>query len=694
MKPIIQAEAAECGLACLAMIANAHGNKLSLNDLRQRFDSTLKGINAKELVSIGEALGLGPRALKAEMEYLRSAPLPIILHWDGNHFVVLSARKRQRVQICDPQAGAQWLRWEQLGEHYSGIAFEFSPRQGPKGPQAPTRRLKVRDLIISPRRVIRGVIALLFATLLIEGIQLIVPSLGQFLVDSVVPTGNLPLLVSVAIFAVAGVCIILVLDIVRAHSEAALGVQLGYEAGNHLYTHLLSLSLSYYEKRYIADILSRFNGLYHLQELFVNGIVQFVFSAILFCGSLGLIFLFSRPIGLFVALFFAITALLRGYLFPKYEALYEASVRNRASENDFFLESLRGISTIKSNAIEAGRISSWRNVTATRLIADFRFYRLGRALRAISTASTTLGIIAVLALGSLLALRGTLSAGALVALLLYVSLFLGSGEQIFITTMEWWRARVYINRLEDIVLASPKWGTKPKDGQMLTGITLANAAKVEVINLGYRYSRTERWIFRGLNLAVECGQCLAVVGQSGSGKSTLMKLILGLLEPASGEVLIDNVNAFLWRADLEMKGRRIASVLQDDTLFAGSLADNISLFDHNPDRVAIHECAQIAQIAGDIERMPMGYDSLVGDMGASLSGGQKQRIFLARALYRKPCLLLLDEATSHVDATCEAAIYEGIASLGITRIIVAHRQETIRFAQSIVDLGQQVKGEP
>jgi ATP-binding cassette subfamily B protein RaxB len=242
--------------------------------------------------------------------------------------------------------------------------------------------------------------------------------------------------------------------------------------------------------------------------------------------------------------------------------------------------------------------------------------------------------------------------------------------------------RLHAERVADIVLTAPEDGGG--GGAAPVAAPLVAPVAIEVRNLSFRYADAEPWVLRGLNLEIPAGQCIALTGASGCGKTTLVKVLLGLLEPTEGQVLVDGVP--LRQRGLARVREAIATVMQDDQLFAGSIADNIAFFAPGADAARIEDCARRAAVHAEIAAMPMGYATLVGDIGSGLSGGQKQRLLLARALYKGPQMLLLDEATSHLDARNEQLVNAAIQQLPMTRVLVAHRSETIRLAQRVVVL--------
>jgi ATP-binding cassette subfamily B protein RaxB len=237
---------------------------------------------------------------------------------------------------------------------------------------------------------------------------------------------------------------------------------------------------------------------------------------------------------------------------------------------------------------------------------------------------------------------------------------------------------VHMDRLSDIVLESPEFDGHvniPKDQPQ---------CNIELINVAFRYSQTDPWILKDFNLTIGPGESIAFAGPSGCGKTTLIKLIIGILQPSEGEIRYGGVP--IQTLGTKQYRKILAAVMQDDQLLSGSVRENICFYDQKPDQNHIIRCAKLAAIHDELCNMPMGYETVVGEMGATLSGGQRQRVLLARALYKNPMVLILDEATSHLDNSLEQTINSAVARLNITRIIVAHRRETIESAQRIVYL--------
>jgi ATP-binding cassette subfamily B protein RaxB len=339
--------------------------------------------------------------------------------------------------------------------------------------------------------------------------------------------------------------------------------------------------------------------------------------------------------------------------------------------------------TIKLFNAQDSRRAHWLNLLVQTVNRQITAQKLSLAFRASNTLLVGVVTILVVWLGARRVLENTFSVGMLLAFISYKDQFLSRVTALIDKALDLRLLRLHAERLADIALTEPEPRVAVKDDQ-----AERTPARIEVRDLHFQYGANEPWILDGLNFSIEAGESVAIVGPSGCGKTTLLRILSSLREPTSGEVFINGRP--LTRAGMESYRSMIGVVMQDDQLFAGSIADNISFFAENPSPKRIRECAQQAAIHDDIAGMPMGYHTLIGDMGTVLSGGQKQRVLIARALYNEPAILLLDEATSHLDIAREKAVNAAIRSTSMTRIIVAHRRETILSADRVIvlDKGQ------
>jgi ATP-binding cassette, subfamily B, bacterial CvaB/MchF/RaxB len=675
---ILQTEAAECGLACLAMVGSFHGHALNLAELRRRFAVSLKGSRLKDIMEIAERLGLSSRPLRLELEELPLLKAPAILHWGLNHFVVLKSADRTGVVIHDPGVGVRRLRYEEVSRHLTGAALELAPAADFRPAAAPPR-VRLSSLLGTFVGLKRSLGHLLLLALAIEVLAVLGPFFLQWVVDHALITADRDLLLTLAL----GFALIVLLKVgiaaLRGWRVIALGAALRVQGRSNLFTHLVSLPVSYFESRYIGDTLSRCCSQETILQALTTDLVEVVLDGLLAVVTLGLMFLYAPALAVAVVIGATAYALLRWFFYaPLRQSSAEAIVWGARVETHM-LETLRGIKTIKLFNGQDERRGRWLNILVESVNRQLTMQNLRLLFRTANALLVGLLVIFVVWLGAHRVIDNLMSVGMLLAFLAYMDQFLDRVSKLIDKVAELAMLRLHGERLGDIALTPPE----PADRAIL-GEREVKPVSVEVRNLRFRYGDGEPWVLDGVNLRVEAGETVAIVGPSGCGKTTLLKILASLLPASAGDILVDGeplraIGLQRWRS-------MIGVVMQDDQLFAGSIADNICFFSSTPDRARIEQCARWAAVHDDIAAMTMGYDSLIGDMGTVLSGGQKQRVLIARALYRGPSVLLLDEATSHLDVALEKAVSGAIRATRITRIIVAHRPETVRSTDRVISL--------
>lgn len=680
---VLQTEAAECGLACLAMVAGFHGQDSEMADLRRRFGLSLSGATLKDLVSISDRIGLAARPLRLDMHEVSMLRTPCVLHWDMNHFVVLKSVSRSGAVIHDPAVGVCRLTLEQLSRHFTGVALELVPTTSFQAATA-APRVRMSQLIGRMAGLKRTLSRLLCLALALEVFAMASPLFLVWVLDDAIVAADQDLLLSLAL----GFGLLLVLrtavSAMRGWMLILLGASLKVQARSNLFSHLLNLPSAYFETRYMGDIMARFGSQDIILQAFTSEMVVALLDGLMCAVTLVLMFAFAPGLAAVVVAGGALYAVLRWVAYaPLRQASAEAIVWG-ARRDTHFLETLRGIKTIKLFNAYNDRRARWMNLLVQTLNRQIAMQKLDLLFKtANSVLLGGLGILVVW-LGARNVLANTFSVGMLVAFLAYKDQFLQRVSELVNRLVDLRMLRLHAERLADIALTEPEtrdWiGPARRPGQH----EAAQPITVEVRDLCFRYGPADPWVLDGLSFDIQAGEFVAIVGSSGCGKTTLLKLMAGLLVPTSGEILINGEP--MARLGLDRYRAMVGVVMQDDQLFAGSIADNISFFAGQPSQERVESCARMAAVAADIAAMPMGYGTLIGDMGATLSGGQKQRVFIARALYREPGLLLLDEATSHLDVTRERSVNDALRLSAMTRIIIAHRPETISASDRVIML--------
>jgi ATP-binding cassette subfamily B protein RaxB len=676
----LQTEAAECGLVSLAMVASYFGYQVGPTELRRRFGLSLTGASLKELVRIADEIGLASRPVRLDMHELSLLRLPCVLHWDLNHFVVLKSVGRSEVVIHDPAVGRRKVPLGEMSRHFTGVALELTPTGGFETSEPPPR-VKIRALLGRLQGVKRSLAQLMALAVAIEVFALIAPLFMVWVIDHALVTADRDLLTTLAL----GFGLLLVLQTtisaMRSWVIIVLGASLKVQARTNLFSHLINLPPNYFETRYVADIMSRFGSQETILQAITTDLVVGVLDGLMCVLTLTLMFIFAPTLTLVAVCGAAIYVGLRWALYgPLRQASSEAIIW-AARRDGHFLETLRGIGAIKLFNGYEDRRSHWLNLLVETMNRQLTTQKLDLLFK---TANLfVLGALALIIvwLGAVQVLEGAFTVGMLVAFIAYKDIFVRRVSNLTDTVVDLRMLRLHAERLADIALARPE----TRDRQIGdAGQAPRRLLTVEARNLSFRYSVNDRWVLKDVSFRVEAGEWIAIAGPSGCGKTTLLKILAGLLDPTDGVVLVDGEP--LKSLGPDRYRTMLGVVMQDDQLFAGSIADNISFFASQPDLDRIQHCAAMAAVHDEIVAMPMGYGTLTGDMGTVLSGGQKQRVLIARALYRDPSILLMDEATSHLDMEKERAVNDAIRETRTTRIVIAHRPETIRASDRVITL--------
>lgn len=677
MDVILQSESSECGLACLAMISSHYDSSISLRQLRSRFPLSLKGASLKRLISAANDLDYTCRALRLEQEDLSKLQVPAILHWDLNHYVVLAGIRNGKAVVYDPAIGRRSISLSDVSSHFTGIALELAP--------APNFRRQSVSQVVTPRqltgRVVglwRALVLILLLSIALQVFVLSVPFFMQWVVDQVLVSADRDLLTVLALGFGLALLLQVAIGLLRGWSLVYLSARLGLQWMANIFTHLLKLPLDFFEKRYLGDVTSRMGAVHAIQSTLTSSFVEAIIDGLMAVVTLGMMLLYSWKLALVTLLAVMLYLALRALVYQPVRDGTEQQLIKAAKQQTHLLESIRGIQSVKVSGCELARRSVYLNLMHDTVNQDVKLARFSLGFSSASQLIFGIERIAVVWIGAVLALQNVFSVGMLVAYLAYKDQFAQRVSGLIDKWVEFRMLRLHGERLADIVLAEPE---QSEELEVVAGCELMGA-RLKVSNLGFRYAEEEPWVLQDCNFTVEDGESVAIVGASGCGKTTLVKLLLGLLPPTRGAITLGEWE--LKRIGYRHYRRMVGAVMQDDQLFGGSIAENIAFGDDGYDQQRVEEAARLASVHGEILAMPMGYHSLIGDMGTTLSGGQKQRVILARALYRQPRILFLDEATSHLDVERERLVNDAVRHLKLTRIIIAHRPETIASADRVL----------
>jgi ATP-binding cassette subfamily B protein RaxB len=672
----LQTEAAECGLASLGMVAHYHGHRIDLAGLRRRFTLSLKGATLAYLMQAAGRLHLAPRALRLELGELARLKTPCILHWDLNHFVVLKSADSRGAVVHDPAFGVRRMALAEVSRHFTGIALELVPTAEFR-PADDRRRVRLRDLTGPVTGLARAIGQVLALALVLQAIALVAPFYMQWVVDGAVVSSDRDLL---AVLGAGFLLLVLVqvgIGALRSWVVLYLGATLNLQWLANVFSHLLRLPVAWFEKRHLGDVVSRFGAVTTIQRTLTSSFVEAVIDGLMAVATLAMMLAYSAGLAAIAVAAVAAYAGLRGAFYSPLRRATEEHIVQASRQQSHFLETVRGVQSIKLFGRQEERRSRWLNLVVDAMNRDVAVQKLSLGFRSANGLVFGAERVVVVWAGALLVLDSALTVGMLFAFMAYKEQFSARVAGLIDKLIELKMLQLQGERLADIVL------TPPED-EAPSPAPAVGEASVEVRGVSFRYSDTEPFVLRDCTFRIGPGESVAIVGPSGCGKTTLVKVMLGLLVPTEGQVLVGGVD--LQKLGVEPYRRLVGTVMQDDPLFAGSIADNVSFFDPLPDQEAIERCTRLAAVHEDIAAMPMGYHTLIGDMGAALSGGQRQRLLLARALYKQPRILFLDEATSALDVQRERQVNEAIRGLALTRILIAHRPETIASAGRVIVL--------
>ena len=677
--PVIhQTESSECGLASLAMICAHYGKSIDLISLRRQFNLSARGATLAGLTGIASELGMTTRALSLDMEDLPNLRLPCILHWDFNHFLVLVKIKGNRFVLHDPAYGRRVVGMEEMSRNFTGVALEAWPGSTFTR-QEVVNKLSLRKLVGNIHGLKKALLKIFAFSVVIEAIGLIMPAGTQLVMDHAIPAGEKGLLSLICTGLIFFILLRAAVSMCRAWSTLVMGTVINVQWQSGLFTHLLRLPLSYFERRKLGDIHSRFASLDVLQSTFTTSVVGAIMDGIMLIGVFLMMLLYGGHLTWIVLAFTGIYIVMRLVTYGYYRRLSEESLIKNARAGSYFMESLYGITTVKTQGMSERRGNHWLNLKVDSINTGIRLTKMNMLFGGVNTFVMACDQIAILWVGVSLVIDNAMTIGMFVAFGAYREQFSARASSVIEFLLQLRMMSLHNERISDIALNEPenKKPDIPYEPQM-------KAAGLETKDLAYSYDSQSPPIFHNINISIKPGESVAIIGASGSGKTTLMKVLCGLFEPTEGKVFLDNID--IRQLGVNNYHKMIACVMQDDKLFSGSIRENICGFTENPDEPLMIACAQAAFIHDVITQMPMGYETLIGELGEGLSGGQKQRVFIARALYRKPRILFMDEATSALDKDSESYVNQAIRQLPITRLIIAHRESTIESADRVINL--------
>ncbi|QEO44769.1 peptidase domain-containing ABC transporter [Vibrio cholerae] len=674
-----QTENAECGIACLAMIADWHGYKINLRQLRVNLGASQHGMSLPRLIECAESINLSGRAVRLDLEELKHLKTPCILHWNLNHFVVLNSVKGNKIVIHDPASGILSLTLSDVNKSFTGIALELSPTHNFKK-RDEKEKVKLSMLIGNTIGLKSALIKILIFSLVLESLALLLPILNQIVIDEVLVGNdeNLLILIIVSIFLITAVKTLI--GLAKDWATISLSVNFNMQWTANVFHHLFRLPIEWFEKRNIGNISAKFSAIDVIQNTLTTSVIQVLLDFVLVFGTLLVMLLYSPLLSIIAIIAAFLYALLRLTWFNTFKRAEENTWEERTKEDSYFLETIRGVLSLRVNETLSLRESTWKNLNINRLNAQLHELKLSMIYNTVNITLISLVSATVLWFGANLVLSGQFTIGMLVAFLSYQGRFSSSIGSLTDKFFEYKMLSVHNERLADIVLTTKDLNNEHDLTPIRQHKISEENEKINVSNVSFAYGLDTPILLKNISFQLRDGEIVTLIGSSGEGKSTIAKLLLGIYKPTSGYI------EYFGNSNLSLKEirPRIGAVFQEDQLFSGSIIENITFWSTEIDEAWLMECTKKANIHDDIELLNMGYNTLIGEMGSSLSTGQRQRILIARALYKKPDLLILDEATSSLDIETESFVCNMLRETGLPILMIAHRPKTISIADRVL----------
>ena len=678
---LLQTEIAECGPVCVAMLAGYFGKHIDLSALRgacQRLGFSAQGTNLSELMVLANEFQLNGTALKGEVDELLDVRLPCILHWKLQHFVVLTKITRKRgiyqYHIHDPGAGAIVVNAKDFSAAFTGIVLSLTKGDTFKKTSAP-KKISFRGLFGECFGLKKQFAIILTLSFLLQLLSLAIPLYTQVIFDEVFALNAHALLNSLAIGFTGLVAFQVAISALRGWSIVKLQGVLGIQLAHNVFTHLLKLPYQFFSKRHIGDIQSRFGSIQSIQERMTNGLLATLIDGVMAFFLVILMFLYAWQLAICVVIAVLMYSGIKWFCFYKVQKEQLVLIKHDASLQTHFLETLRHIKTFTLFNLQKRREQTWLVQQSHVVNSGIKVALWDLVLNHLQQIIFGLVNIGLLYLGAKLVLQQGMSMGMLIAFMAYknqcTQRLTGLVDQIF----QFKLLHLHMDRVADIALAEVDSSIESQGSQLISSAgKRVLQHQPELRNVSFAYAGHPP-VLQDINLVVNIGDSIVITGQSGSGKTTLLHIMLGLLKPTSGEVRYNGQN--IYQSGLRNYRQNIAAVLQGEHLLNGNVLENITMFAEQP---CLNKCGKVleqAHMLKVIQSLPLGFYTLVGELGNIFSGGQIQRLLLARALYTEPKILFLDEATSHLDSRTEQQISKLIANLTLTRICIAHRCETI-----------------
>jgi ATP-binding cassette, subfamily B, bacterial HlyB/CyaB len=681
---IEQQSASDCGAACLAMISQYWGKRLSLHYLRNLLGVGRSGASLKNLAQGAESIGYSARPVRASLSNLIKEKNPWIAHWQGDHYIVVYRSQGDRLLVADPARGKRFMPRQEFLASWTGYALTLEPTQQLENIKTEKPSLGRFLGLLLPYRSLT--LQIILVSLLIQIFGVITPLFTQIILDQVVINRSISTLhvfaIGALLFGVWGI----LLGGTRQYLLSFLSNRLDLTMISGFIRHALMLPLRFFEDRHVGDIITRVQENQKIQRFLLNQVVLAWLDFLMGFIYLGLMLYYNWRLTLLVIALIPPIAILTLAATPLLRQVSREVFNKAAEQNSSLVETITGINTVKTTASERELRWRWEEHLTGFLNAQFRAQKLGINLQTAGGLINSLGSTALLWYGAMLVIQDQLTIGQFVAFNMLVGKVLSPVLALTNLWDELQEVLISVERLDDVFSA------KPEEVPGESALVLPQLrGEVRFENVSFCYGADEeRNTLGNITFTVKPGQTIAIVGRSGSGKSTLIKLLQGLYYPNSGHIWIDGHD--IRHVSPHSLRSQLGVVPQECFLFSGTILENITLYRPEYTLEQVIEVAKLAEAHAFIQSMPLGYNTKVGERGANLSGGQRQRIAIARALLGEPKILILDEATSSLDTESERRFQQNLVRLSRDRttFIIAHRLSTVRNADCILVLDRGV----
>jgi ABC-type bacteriocin/lantibiotic exporter with double-glycine peptidase domain len=681
VRVLLQLNGVECAAACLAMVLSYHGRRTSISQARERCQSGRGGTSAGNIVRAARGYGMIARGLRPVPGLFERIPLPAIVHWNNDHFIVVERWRRRSVNIVDPGWGRRVLTAQEFAEGVSQAVLVLEPGPGfSTARAAQSSALRVLGGTLMRMRGIRPIMAqVLLISVLIQVLALALPLSMTIIVNQVVGLHRISLLGLLALGVGIALAAQVIADYLRAILLIRMQGRLDWQVLSRFAAHIFRLPMRYFQERSTGDIVTRLGSITVLREIVANQSVTGTLDAVMLVGYLGLMFYFDWWLGLAMVGIVCIHIVAVWTISGRNRELTARSVTSQAGVNDYLVQTLTGVSTVKALGAEDHviRALSERTFGAAKTLQSRShmsvcFQTLTDGLRALAP-------LLVLLLGVEWVRNGEMTLGALLGITYVASAVMSPLGSVVANWQRLQIVSIQLERLDDVLSAKPE-----RSGSSAPAQSDQAGASLELCDVSFRYDEQGPMAIKGISAVIQPGQRVAIVGHTGAGKTTLAWLLLGMYEPVAGEIRYNGVP--LTEMSLTQLRRRLGVVIQDPFTLRATVRENISFACPGASFEDVLWAARIAEVDAEVSSLPSGYDTQLAERGIGLSGGQLQRLAIARALVGRPSALILDEATSHLDAATEMRIVANLRAVSCTQIVIAHRLSTVRDADLIMVL--------